>query len=77
MNLRIQKLMPLVRELRAAGRRIDDATVEMSGPMGRDPASGTPYDHGILPPDPDPDGRHVVPPLRFRTLTLHREHDPP
>jgi RNA polymerase primary sigma factor len=37
MNLRIQKLMPLVRELRAAGRRIDEATAEMNGPMGRDP----------------------------------------
>ena len=37
MNLRIQKLTPLLRELRAAGRRIDEATVEMTGPMGRDP----------------------------------------
>jgi RNA polymerase primary sigma factor len=37
MNLRIQKLMPLVRELRAAGRRIDEATAQMAGPMGREP----------------------------------------
>ena len=37
MNLRIQKLMPLVRELRAAGSQLDDLTKEMAGPLGRDP----------------------------------------
>ena len=37
MNLRIQKLMPLLRELRAAGRRVDALTAAMEGPLGRDP----------------------------------------
>ena len=37
MHLRIQKLMPLVRELRAAGRRVEELTAEMAGPAARDP----------------------------------------
>lgn len=37
MNLRIQKLMPLVRELRAKGRRVEEASAELAGPLGRDP----------------------------------------
>ncbi len=36
MNLRIQRLMPLVRELRVAGQRVEELTAEMEGPHGRD-----------------------------------------
>ena len=39
MHLRIQKLMPLVRELRSAARRVEELSAEMAGPVGRDPAA--------------------------------------
>jgi len=37
MNLRIQRLMPLLRDLRATGKRVEELTAEMAGPLGRDP----------------------------------------